>query len=94
MDRPRAAWRRQGPTAWPAVKSTDGAIGYVEWSLAENDGLKIAQIDNGAGEFAELTAESAGKTIAGAEVAGAGQRPEAEDRLRRPRRPGRTRSSW
>ncbi|MBO4208292.1 phosphate ABC transporter substrate-binding protein PstS [Micromonospora echinofusca] len=54
------------------VKGADGTIGYMEWSFAENSGLKIAKIGNGAGEFAELTAESAGKTIAGAEIVGQG----------------------
>ncbi|MFG1889618.1 phosphate ABC transporter substrate-binding protein PstS [Micromonospora sp. NPDC049051] len=55
-----------------AIKNQDGTIGYVEWSYAENGGLKTAKVGNGAGEFAELTAESAGKTIAGAEVVGQG----------------------
>ncbi|MEU5937745.1 phosphate ABC transporter substrate-binding protein PstS [Micromonospora sp. NPDC047548] len=54
------------------VKSTEGTISYVEWSYAENSGLKKAKIQNGAGEFTELTAESAGKTIAGAKVEGQG----------------------
>ncbi|TDB74878.1 phosphate ABC transporter substrate-binding protein PstS [Micromonospora sp. KC723] len=55
-----------------AVKGQPGTIGYVEWSYAENGGLKIAKIGNGNGEFAELTAESAGKTIAGAQIEGQG----------------------
>ncbi|MEU4641250.1 phosphate ABC transporter substrate-binding protein PstS [Micromonospora sp. NPDC023814] len=55
-----------------AIKGQDGTIGYVEWSYAENGGLKTAKVGNGAGEFAELTAESAGKTVAGAEVVGQG----------------------
>ncbi|MCM0675687.1 phosphate ABC transporter substrate-binding protein PstS [Micromonospora phytophila] len=54
------------------VKGAQGTIGYMEWSFAENAGLGIAKIGNGAGEFAELTAESAGKTIAGAEITGQG----------------------
>ncbi|SBT52163.1 phosphate ABC transporter substrate-binding protein PstS [Micromonospora narathiwatensis] len=54
------------------VKSTDGTISYVEWSYAENSGLKKAKVQNGAGEFTELTAESAGKTIAGAKFEGQG----------------------
>ncbi|MEU8260824.1 phosphate ABC transporter substrate-binding protein PstS [Micromonospora sp. NPDC048999] len=54
------------------VKSTEGTISYVEWSYAENAGLKKAKIQNGAGEFTELTAESAGKTIAGATIEGQG----------------------
>ena len=55
-----------------AVKSTAGTISYVELSFAENSDLKIAKIKNGAGEYAELTGESAGKTIAGAKVKGTG----------------------
>ncbi len=54
------------------VKQADGAIGYLEWSFAENADLGIAKIGNGAGEFAELTAEAAGKTIQGATVEGQG----------------------
>ncbi|MFF5173919.1 phosphate ABC transporter substrate-binding protein PstS [Micromonospora sp. NPDC000089] len=54
------------------VKSTPGTISYVEWSYAENSGLSKAKVFNGAGEFTELTAESAGKTIAGAKVEGQG----------------------
>ena len=54
------------------IKSTEGAIGYVELSYAENSSLKMAKVANGAGEFAELTAESAGKTVAGAQVTGQG----------------------
>ncbi|MGN9801993.1 phosphate ABC transporter substrate-binding protein PstS [Micromonospora sp. L32] len=54
------------------VKSTVGTISYVEWSYAENSGLKKAKVQNGAGEFTELTAESAGKTIAGAKIEGQG----------------------
>jgi phosphate transport system substrate-binding protein len=53
-----------------SVKSTDGAIGYVEWSFAQVNSLSMAKIGNGAGEFAELTGDSAGKTIASAKVTG------------------------
>ncbi|MFF5074449.1 phosphate ABC transporter substrate-binding protein PstS [Micromonospora olivasterospora] len=55
-----------------AIKGQAGTIGYVEWSYAENGGLKMAKVANGAGEFVALTAESAGKTIAGAKVEGQG----------------------
>ncbi|MFL6111562.1 MAG: phosphate ABC transporter substrate-binding protein PstS, partial [Catenulispora sp.] len=55
-----------------AVSSTDGAIGYVEWSFAQAKNLKMAKVGNGAGEFAELTGDAAGKTIASAKVAGTG----------------------
>jgi len=55
-----------------AVKGTAGTISYVELSFAENSDLKKAKIKNGAGEFTELTGDSAGKTIAGAKVEGTG----------------------
>jgi phosphate transport system substrate-binding protein len=54
------------------VKSTEGTIAYVELSFAENSDLSKAKVANGAGEFAELTPESAGKTIESATVAGSG----------------------
>ncbi|MEP6560839.1 MAG: phosphate ABC transporter substrate-binding protein PstS [Nakamurella sp.] len=54
------------------IKSTDGSIGYVEWGFAQDDGLSVAQIDNGGGAV-ELTAESAGKAVAAATVAGTGK---------------------
>ncbi|UQU65363.1 phosphate ABC transporter substrate-binding protein PstS [Couchioplanes caeruleus] len=73
------AWKAPGGTGAnksdgvaSLVKSTAGTIAYVELSFAENSDLKKAKIKNGAGEFTELTGESAGKTIAGAKVKGAG----------------------
>jgi phosphate transport system substrate-binding protein len=54
------------------IKSTDGAIGYVEWGFAQDDGLSVAQIDNGGGAV-ELTAESAGKAVSAATVTGTGK---------------------
>jgi len=51
-----------------AVQSTDGGIGYVEWSYAIQNNLQTAKIDNGAGPV-ELSADSAGKAIAAAKVA-------------------------
>ncbi|HEY5879358.1 MAG TPA: phosphate ABC transporter substrate-binding protein PstS [Nakamurella sp.] len=54
------------------VKSTDGSIGYVEWGFAIDDGLNVAQIDNGGGAV-ELTAESAGKAVEAAQVVGTGK---------------------
>lgn len=73
------AWKAPGGTGAAksdgvasAVKQADGSISYVEMSYAENSGLKMAKIANGTGEYAELTAESAGKTIAGAQVTGQG----------------------
>ncbi|GLY96932.1 phosphate ABC transporter substrate-binding protein PstS [Actinoplanes sp. NBRC 103695] len=73
------AWKAPGGTGAAKsdgvatqVKSTVGTISYVELSFAENSDLKKAKIKNGAGEFAELTGESAGKTIAGAKIEGTG----------------------
>ena len=73
------AWKAPGGTGAnksdgvaSLVKSTAGTISYVELSFAENSDLQKAKIKNGAGEFTELTGESAGKTIAGAKIKGTG----------------------
>lgn len=73
------AWKAPGGTGAAKsdgvatqVKSTAGTISYVELSFAENSDLKMAKVKNGAGEYAELTGESAGKTIAGAKIEGTG----------------------
>jgi phosphate transport system substrate-binding protein len=81
-------WPYEPGKAWPAeakgqgskgsdgiassVKDTEGAISYVEMSFAENSQLQKAKVANGAGEFVELTAESAAKTVETAEVKGSG----------------------
>jgi len=54
-----------------AAKGQDGAITYVEWSYAQQNQLSMAQIDTGSGPV-ELTAESAGKTVATAQQTGTG----------------------
>ena len=73
------AWKAPGGTGAKgsdgvasAVKSSAGAIAYVELSFAENSDLKQAKIKNGAGEYTDLTGESAGKTIEGAKITGTG----------------------
>lgn len=53
------------------VQQTKNSITYVEWSYARDAKLPMASIDNGAGPV-DLTAESAGKAIAAAKVAGTG----------------------
>lgn len=53
------------------VKSTDGGVTYVEWSYAKDNGLGVAQIDNGGGAV-ELTGESVGKAVAAATQDGEG----------------------
>ncbi|MFS2292594.1 MAG: phosphate ABC transporter substrate-binding protein PstS [Actinomadura sp.] len=54
------------------VKNTEGAISYVEMSYATNNKLQTAHVKNGAGEFTELSPESASKAVAGAKVVGTG----------------------
>ncbi|XVX19739.1 phosphate ABC transporter substrate-binding protein PstS [Actinomycetota bacterium] len=54
-----------------ATKSTDGGITYVELSYAKDNGLAMAQIDNGGGAV-ELTSESVGKAVEAAEQTGTG----------------------
>jgi phosphate transport system substrate-binding protein len=73
------AWKAPGGTGSKgsdgvaqSVKSTDGSIGYMELSFAENAGINMAKIKNGAGQFTELTPEAASKTIEGAQITGAG----------------------
>ncbi|MEV4174381.1 phosphate ABC transporter substrate-binding protein PstS [Nonomuraea sp. NPDC049709] len=83
-----AEWPYEPAKAWPAeakgqgakgsdgiassVKDTEGAISYVELSFAENSSLQKAKVANGAGEFVELTPESAAKTVETAEIKGTG----------------------
>jgi phosphate transport system substrate-binding protein len=83
-----AEWPYEPGKAWPAeakgqgskgsdgiassIKSTEGAISYVELSFAENSQLQKAKVANGSGEFVELTPESAGKTVEAAEIVGTG----------------------
>ncbi|MEU4421146.1 phosphate ABC transporter substrate-binding protein PstS [Actinoplanes sp. NPDC024001] len=71
------AWKAPGGTGAAKsdgiatkVKSTPNSISYVELSFAENSDLQMAKIKNGAGEFVELTGESAGKTLENATVKG------------------------
>ncbi|MEU6717663.1 phosphate ABC transporter substrate-binding protein PstS [Nonomuraea sp. NPDC046802] len=81
-------WPYEPAKAWPAeakgqgakgsdqvaasVKGTEGSVGYVELSYAENSALQKAKVSNGAGEFVELTADSAAKTVETAKIAGTG----------------------
>lgn len=55
-----------------AVRSGDGAIGYLELSYAKNSNLSIARLRNGAGEYAELTDGSVQAAVAAAKVVGTG----------------------
>ena len=73
------AWKAPGGTGAAKsdgvaslVKSTPGTIAYVEFSFAQNSSLAMAKVKNGAGEFTELTGDSAGQTLEGAKVVGTG----------------------
>ncbi|QLL06656.1 phosphate ABC transporter substrate-binding protein PstS [Mycobacterium vicinigordonae] len=56
-----------------AIKNTEGAITYNEWSFAQAQKLNIAKIVTSAGpEAVAISADSVGKTIAGATIAGQG----------------------
>lgn len=61
-----------------ALETTEGAISYVELSYAENSDLSQAKVKNAAGNFVELTGESAGATVASAKVVGKGNDLELE----------------
>jgi len=53
------------------IKSTEGGLGYIEWSAAKDNQLGIAWVDNGGGAV-QLTGETAGKAVAAAKPAGTG----------------------
>jgi phosphate transport system substrate-binding protein len=53
------------------VATTEGGIGYLEWSYAGSANLPTAKIDNGGGAVG-LSAESAGAAVAAAQVVGTG----------------------
>jgi phosphate transport system substrate-binding protein len=53
------------------ITSTEGGIGYLEWSYAGSGGLSMAKVDNGGGAVA-LTAQTAGAAVAAATVASNG----------------------
>ncbi len=56
-----------------AVKATEGSITYNEWSFAQEKKLSMAKIVTSAGPDAvAISADSVGKTISGATIAGQG----------------------
>ena len=56
-----------------AIKATEGSITYNEWSFAQGQHLSIAKVVTSAGPDAVgISAETVGKTIAGASVTGQG----------------------
>jgi phosphate transport system substrate-binding protein len=54
-----------------AVAAGDGAVGYLEWSYAQDKNLTMAKIDSGSGPV-ELNAQTAGTAIQSAKVKGTG----------------------
>jgi phosphate transport system substrate-binding protein len=54
-----------------AISSTEGGIGYVEWSFAVSGNLATAKINNGGGAV-ELNADTAAAGVAAAQVVGTG----------------------
>ncbi|MCT7950318.1 phosphate ABC transporter substrate-binding protein PstS [Ancylothrix sp. C2] len=50
------------------IKQTEGAIGYVEYGYAKNNGLSMATLENKAGKFVEPTPEAAAKTLAAVQL--------------------------
>jgi phosphate transport system substrate-binding protein len=54
-----------------AISSTEGGLGYVEWSYAVSGNLATAKIDNGGGAV-ELNADTAAAGVATAQVVGTG----------------------
>ncbi len=56
----------EGVTA--LVKQTPGAVGYVEYGYAKNNGLEMASLENKAGEFVAANDESAAATLASVEL--------------------------
>jgi phosphate transport system substrate-binding protein len=56
-----------------AIKATEGAVTYNEWSFAVNQGLKQASVITSAGpDPVTITTATVGKTIEGATVSGTG----------------------
>lgn len=55
-----------------ALGRSEGAIGYVELSYAQNSDLPMAKVKNASGRFVSLTDASAAATVASAKVVGKG----------------------
>jgi phosphate transport system substrate-binding protein len=56
----------EGVTA--SIQQNEGAIGYVEYGYAKNNGLTMAMLQNKAGKFVEPTDQSAEDTLASVEL--------------------------
>lgn len=76
-DEPSKTWpgagegREKSSGVADGVKTTPGSITYVEWSYARDNGLGVAQVDNGAGPV-ELTGQSVATAVAAATPVGEG----------------------
>jgi phosphate transport system substrate-binding protein len=56
----------EGVTA--QIQQTEGAIGYVEYGYAANNGLAVAALENASGNFVKPTPESASATLDAVEL--------------------------
>lgn len=56
----------EGVTA--QIQQTEGAIGYVEFGYANNNGLNMASLENSAGNFIKPSGESASTTLDAVEL--------------------------
>jgi phosphate transport system substrate-binding protein len=56
----------EGVTA--QIQQTEGAIGYVEYGYATNNGLTVAALENASGNFVKPTGESAAATLDAVEL--------------------------
>jgi phosphate transport system substrate-binding protein len=56
----------EGVTA--SIQQNEGAIGYVEYGYAKNNGLTMATLQNKAGKFIEPTDQNAADTLASVEL--------------------------
>ncbi|MBA9003130.1 phosphate ABC transporter substrate-binding protein PstS [Thermomonospora cellulosilytica] len=54
------------------LKQTQGGISYVEMSFAKKNSLQTAKIQNGAGEFVDVSEQSVGNALDGAKQVGQG----------------------
>ena len=74
-DSSKSGWVGQGKAksqgVAQAVSSTEGAIGYAEYSFAVQDNLQVASIDNGAGAV-QLSKDTASAGVSSAKVTGTG----------------------
>src|SRR5215211_2642703 len=76
-DEPAKAWtgtgegKNKSSGVAEAVTNTKNSISYMEWSYANDNNLKMAQLDSGSGPV-ELTGEAVGKAVDEATVKGSG----------------------